>query len=214
MLILMINKQRGRVTMKKETTITIMKQLLTVSVETLPGLAKFIPGYGNIIGEVLDKALAVFHGYQEEKRFEKIEDKIEKVLDLVNKQQVNKEDMENAIHKETAQYMQQSQESMPVYMSGIVLYPQEALDGEQLDNLQDLMNGIDKNGDEISDFFEEYGINETVDNLLAPQVWIIHFADDGAWCNKHLRNDNVIVEFVHSINNYLGGMAFVDYEIF
>ena len=184
---------------------------------TLTELLDFVPIAGPAMKVIFSNVLLGIEECESEERLreieknnENLEEQIMALHNAIKESKIPEEQIMDAVKKEVVAYAKETQVVLPVYMYGVIIYPYEELDGDDVDRLVDLFSGEDERPEEIQSFWDTYIGKREHSYYVNSDVIIINFYDDV----KHLSDSVEIIEFIDSLNRFLGGSPLSEYAIF
>lgn len=207
----------------------LLKVLGTVTIESLPEIVELTPVYGPLLSKALEKILEINGIYVEQKEGIQIQEQIKALKEGLKQEKITNDEFrnefKNEIRKEIGNYLKKEEYCIPAYMSGIVVYVDEAyyLDEVEIDDLQKTFSGevewedeeIENHAESIREFLVEYlgngDYNKDDDYYIIQDCVIVNFFTD--W-GKPERNDQIICQFIYDLNAVMQSEAFVSYTVF
>lgn len=202
----------------------LLKSLGKITVKALPDIVQMVPMYGPILSKALEKVLDLAGDYEDSKTNGDIQEQIILLKNAINGNKITEEKINSIIKKEIVDYIKVNEQRTPVYMFGVIIYPNEDCSIEQ-ENMEEIDNVLSQEWvydnierqeylEKIKEFCMYYNADDWFrkdDNYyLSSEYLIINFFD----MFKYRRDDEEIINFILNMNDLLGQELFWEYTIF
>lgn len=203
----------------------LLKAIGTVTVESLPELVELVPVYGPLLSKILEKVLAATGEYTDEKAGADIQEQINLLNEAIQQNTITETTVREEMQREIEKYLKDTQQRLPAYMFGIVLYPFlgyridkkniKAIDGLLSQKFQYNSKEQQEYADDIHKFCYDYNggtlFRRDDDYYISSEALTINFCTE---VGLYRRDDEKIIDFIENLNGFLDEDVFMEYIVF
>ena len=202
-----------------------MKLIGKVTLDTLPDILNLIPVVGIPMGAGAKILIGGVGENQEINEANRIDQQINELKDAIDKKLISENQIVTSIQTQVMNLFRDENEKRQAYMFGVSLYSlnNEDISEEIKKELRDVFSGefeyenkYKDLAESISEFIGEYcggsgSISEGEEYYFLDDALVINFWTD---YENYIRNDQDILEFISSLNEFVNDVVFFDYAIF